>query len=273
VTLYLYGFVELDAPRPPSDLRGVGGGGVGLLDLGAVRGAVSAVPASEFDPGVVAERVHDLDWVAEQGALHERVVTWFVDHGGILPVRLLTLYSGAEALEGAVSGRASAIAARLEELRGLREWDLKVSYDARVLREHLGEVSESVAELERELGLAAPGRRYLLERKRNQLVNEEVSRSARRLAEDVLEAVLPLSAGARRLPLPREAGELPVTLHAAFLVPDAGEAGARLRVEEQRERLRGIGIDVSFTGPWAPYRFLGEDEMEETASEGEGVGT
>jgi hypothetical protein len=255
--LYLYGFVSPASPAPPPGLQGVAGRRVEMLDLGQVRAAVSSVPAEEFAPDRMEERVHDLDWVGEQGALHERVVTWFVDHGGILPVRLLTLYSGPAALKESFAPRADALGAQIERLRDLREWDLKVSYDPHALAEHLREVSAEVSRLEQEIEQSSPGRRYLLERKRAQLVAEETSRVAGRLGAELHEKLAQLAKSARRLPLPRE-GDLPVVLNAAYLVERGREEELGQSASLQLQRLVKLGIDVRLTGPWAPYRFVDE---------------
>jgi hypothetical protein len=256
--LYLYGFVGSGAPGPPATLLGIAGRKVEVMELGPVLAVFSAVPADAFAPDRVEERVHDLDWVGEQGALHERVVTWFVDHGGILPVRLLTLYSGAEALRRSVAEQAGTLVRQMERLAGLREWDLKVSYDARALAASLGESSELVARLDREVEQSSPGKRYLLERKRAQLVGEETSRVARGLAAEVHEKLGRSAREARRLPLPREKGDLPVVLNSAYLVEPRRESDLGAAVAAETARLAPLGVALKLTGPWAPYRFLSE---------------
>ena len=262
--VYLYGFVHRAASAPPAELKGIAGRAVQLLGLDAVQAAVSSVPERDFSPEQTQERFNDLEWIGEQGALHERVVTWFVDHGGILPARLLTLYSGPETLRATVGGQAAQLAGLLEAFRDLREWDLKVSYRAQTLQAHLGALSEEVAALDRELAEAPPGRGYLLERKRAQLVKQETSRAARRLANELHEAVAARATDARRLPLPREKADLPVVLSAAYLVRRAAEGDVRTFVAREAERLAVPGLEVRFAGPWAPYRFIGEDEGEPT---------
>jgi hypothetical protein len=266
--LYLYGFVAADVPDPPAALLGMAGSGVELLDVGAARAVVSSVPADAFAPVVLNERVHDLEWLAEQGALHERVVTWFVDHGGIVPVRLLTLYSGADALREAVASQGDALPRQMGRLRGLREWDLKVSFDRDVLRERLGEISEDVARLEQEIAQAAPGRRYLLERKRARLVEEESTGAARRLAAELHDRLSAAAREGRSFPLPREAGELPVVLNAAYLVPREDDTRVGRLAAEEARRLGAVGLEVRFTGPWAPYRFLGEPGPDDAPAGG-----
>jgi hypothetical protein len=268
--VYLYGFVPNGASTPPASLHGIAGRTVTLVDLGSVQGVVSRVPADVFAASRIEERLHDLEWVGEQGALHERVVTWFVDHGGILPVRLLTLYTGTEALNAALPDRGAALGERLTALRDLREWDLKVSFDARSLGQHLGEVSDEIAGLDKELAGAAPGRRYLLERKRDARVAEETSRAARRLALEVHDHLSSLAQDARRLPLPNVKAELPVVLNAAYLVARPKEVELARSAAEAVERVGRLGVQVQLTGPWAPYRFLGDEGPVESEEPGDG---
>jgi hypothetical protein len=261
--LYLYGFVPDDAPPPPPELAGVADAPVRRLELGGVSAVVADVPAAAFASEAVEARMHDLSWVGDQGALHERVVSWCVDHGGILPARLLTLYSGEAALERAVAERRAAIRDQLERLRGLREWDLKVSYRAEELRRGLATVSDAVARLDAEISAADPGRRYLLERKRDKLLDAETGRAARRIGDEVLDALAPLTRDLRRIPSPADRDDLPVVVHAALLVEEPDEASLQERAAAEGRRLERHGIAVALSGPWAPYRFLGGESRDE----------
>jgi hypothetical protein len=264
--VYLYGFVprgELGAPTLP----GIAGQPVELVEVGAVKAAVSRVPAASFAPELVEERVHDLDWLSEQGALHERVVTWFADHAEILPVRLLTLYSGADALAASLRDGGRGLAKRLGQLAGLREWDLKVRYDARILSDHLGEVSEEIARLDREAAAASPGRRYLIERRRAEMVKDETGRAARLLADTLHEQMSGMSRDSRTMPPPKDTVDLPMVLNAAYLVPRDIEQEMHRAAAAELERLRALGLDGQLTGPWAPYRFLVDDSDEAGADD------
>lgn len=257
--LYLYGFTPLEQEPPPDSLRGIAGAEVALERLDSLNAVVSRVPASDFSVEAVEERMHDLTWLGEQGARHERVVTWFVDHGEILPARLLTLYSGPEALREEVAPRIDVLAGQLARLSGRREWDLKMTYDPQVLAQHLGEVSERVGAMDREMEAAAPGRRYLMERKREKLVRQETSRTARTLAQELFAALEAHAEDARTLPLQRvgdEEGAGGLVLNGALLFDAAGAERALARFEEERTRLEALGLEPELTGPWAPYRFL-----------------
>jgi hypothetical protein len=255
--LYLYGFAPEDAALPEHGLLGVADAEVELLRLDGFMAVIGRVPAASFSGDALEANSGDVAWMAEQGLRHEQVVGWFVDHAAILPSRLLTLFSAEEGLRAAVARDRDRIADGLRRFADLREWDLKVSYDADRLSDHLGEVSEDIARLDREIAAASPGKAFLLRKKRDDLARTETRATARRLARELLDH---LAAHARDVAvLPAIAENAPVILNAALLVPRGAEGPAREDAAEAAGRLEALGLDVTFTGPWAPYRFLDDD--------------
>lgn len=254
--LYLYGFVPADAPVPPADVTGVATAPVRLLDLGDVHAVVADVPAVAYAADVVESRLQDLAWVGEQGMAHERVVVWYADHADILPARLFSLYSGDAALREAVGTRKDEVTAGLRALAGRREWNLKVAYDADELATHGSAISPELNRMEKEMAAAAPGRRYLLERRRTDMLKQELGRAARGLADELLEALATHAVDTRVLPLTDSDDAGTVVLNAALLVTREAEAGLRSHAAELYQHYTGLGMIVSFSGPWAPYRFV-----------------
>jgi hypothetical protein len=257
--LYLYGFVPSDAATPPPELSGMDGAAVRLLDAGAFALASSEVDPAVYSAGALEERLGDLAWVGARGVEHEKVVTWFADHSTIVPVRLFTLFSSETSLLEEARRRADDVRASLRRFRGVREWDLKVSYELATLSRHLSELSDDARKMDAEIEAAAPGRRYLLERKREDVTRREAPAAARRRARSLLDELRPLAAAVTELDIPVHRDGLPVVLDAALLVPEERVEDLRKRVAAQEQELRGIGIRAQLTGPWAPYRFVSED--------------
>jgi hypothetical protein len=254
--IYLYGFVPPDTVLPPNGLIGTGESVVELLNATDFQAVIARVPGEEYEAGAIEAQLQDLAWVASQGVAHERVVAWFVDHAQIVPVPLFTLYSSVDALTAAMNERTAAVRAQLQRFRGLREWDLKVSYRADMAEAHAAELSAQIAQLDDEIANASTGRRFLLEKKRTDMVRAEVANAAFDAANALLEDVRPLCSELVVAPLPRGAAELPVVANAALLVHTGQELVVRDRVRERAEHLRPIGIEVTYSGPWAPYRFV-----------------
>lgn len=264
--VYLYGFVPADT-SPPGHLTGINGSTVEIIVVGSIRAVVGHVPASIYDPAQVAARLEDLSWVAEQGGAHETVVAWFVDHAQILPAPLFTMYSSPAALTESVSARSAEVAAELARLRNKREWDVKVSLNEREAERHAAELSPRIAELEQEAERASAGKRYLLQKKRNDLLKSETRNAAHALARAAVDAAKLLASETRTLPIPRTTDDLPVILYAALLVDRTSEADLIAVLNEQAARLDAHGLGLSFSGPWAPYRFTGDHERESAGSE------
>ena len=254
--VYLYGFVSSPFEASTESLAGIDGRPVELLDLGGVAAVVSRVDARLYGSERVEQKLQDLGWVAEQGVSHERVVAWFVDRAQILPASLFTLYSSVDALQKSAALQHETIAFELNRLNHQREWDLKVAYDASLLGRHAARYSDTLRQMDDEIASAAPGRRYLLERKRGELTKKEVSRIARDQAQQIVDSLRPFSTELRTLPIPQSAEDLPVIVHAALLVHRDREAAVVRLIEKARKEIDAVGFSISFSGPWAPYRFV-----------------
>ena len=253
--VYVYGFVPDASAIPPQALTGINGAPVEVVRSGGVHAVVSHVPHAQFAPDVIEAQIEDLDWVGARGLEHERVVAWFVDHAEILPASLFTMFSSDDALEQHAGERAHAVHEALARLRGKREWDLKVTWDQHRLALHAADVMDNVKSLDAEIANAAEGRRFLLERKRAELVKNELSAAARMRARTMLELIAVHAIDVVALPLPR-AADLPVILNAALLVDRASEGTLADMAGREAAELQQIGIHARLTGPWAPYRFM-----------------
>lgn len=256
--LYLYGFVPNGSPSPPDGLVGIDGRPVRVEGLGRFAAAVSEVDASEYVTGALEAHLKDLAWVGERGIGHERVVTWFSDHSTIVPARLFTLFASRDSLVAGATERADAVDSGLQRFRDVREWDVKVSYDHESLAEHLSDLSPDAAAQEAELRQSTPGKRYLLERKREGAVRQQAADAARALAGGFLDALRAVADEVRELELPASPAEVPVVANAALLVRRDKHEELQRIARQQSAGLARRGVHASLTGPWAPYRFFGE---------------
>lgn len=257
--IYLYGWIPAAGDAGIAALRGIAGRPVELVPCGGALAVISRVPADQYGAEQIEARLGDLSWLGEHGLSHERVVAALVDHGTVVPARLFTLFSGDAALATECTERGDWIAQTLERLDGLREWDLKVSYDGSKMLETIGDTSDEVAALDRELAAAAPGRRYLLQKRREDVARGAVRQAVGRLGDEVLDALRTVAQDVKRVPPPSNAepGELPVILAAALLVPRDREGDLREKLATESQRLSERGVSISCAGPWAAYRFIG----------------
>ena len=254
---YLYGIVPGDAPDPPADLTGVDGGVVRVVRGESVGAVVSDVSESAYADEVIDARLSDLAWVGERGLAHERVLDWYAERGPVIPLSLFSLHRDDGRVRERFESEAERFERSLDSLRGRREWGVKLWRDDARLSEHLAELSPAVAALAAEIESAPPGRRFLLEKKRETLRAEEMRRVSARISHEVYAQLRAAAERSVSAPIPAAAPQAAksIVLYGAFLVQDEGFAVFQRRLSELAGTFQPTGFEFEFTGPWPPYHF------------------
>lgn len=211
---------------------------------------VADAPLPEYGGERIESRLSDLDWVSERALAHERIVEHFAAAGPVLPMKLFTLFHGDERAVAHLRERREEIEQVLDHIAGRVEWGVRILFREDMARQRA--VTEAGAG-ER----PASGTGFLLRKKAEKesardlaaRVRAEVDRAWEELARQAVDA-------RRREPVPGEAGAR-LLLDAAFLVPSGDGADFEAEVRRLAERLAGEACEVTLTGPWPPYNFLG----------------
>jgi hypothetical protein len=255
---YVYGVVT-----PTFDLGGAPAGvddaAVALLPSreGSLAAVASALPAAAYAASAVEASAADLDWLGPRAAAHDRVLTWACDRGAVVPFPLFSLFSGEPAVMSMLAERRDQLAAALAKVSGAREYTLRVFKSDAALERSVGALSPEVQELERQAASAAPGQRYLLQRKIEEASKREAKRVGREVAAEMYQTLAAHAAGAVTDALPAAADSAgTAVLNASFLVPDAATRAFRAELTALADRHRAHGFVVEFTGPWPPYHFV-----------------
>ena len=97
------------------------------LDLGhGLWVIVSTVPASEYQRNL-AERLTDVEWVAECGVAHHDVIARAAQGRAVAPFRLLTLFRSDDRVVAEVTRLRSRIERALDRVEDRREWVVRVA--------------------------------------------------------------------------------------------------------------------------------------------------
>lgn len=253
--VYMYAVVPADT-RLPAGLRGVDDTAVRLLPAGGIAAVVSELPREQYGDEALNARLDDLEWVGARGLAHERVLDACANAGPIVPLSLFSLHSDEDAVRARLQGDADRLRSLLRRLEGRREWGVKL-WRMPAAADRLHRLSPTIAALTQELETAPPGRRYLLEKKRDAARAEELRAGSQRLAHRAYAALREVAddSAADRLPPSQSDAPRALTLSAAFLVADDGFDAFQRRVTEVAHEVREVGFDVEFTGPWPPYHF------------------
>ncbi|WP_405148013.1 GvpL/GvpF family gas vesicle protein [Sphaerisporangium sp. NBC_01403] len=247
---YLYAVTREEERLDPAALEGltgVAGTPVHTVAHAGLVAYVGTVPLEEFGEGPLRRSLEDLDWVGETARAHHRVVEAVAEAASTAPVRLVTVYSGEDQVRDMLDRRRDDFAAVLAQVAGRREWGVK-AYAERAAEPPPPEPGAQEAAPTR------PGTDYLRRRKESLRSRDDAWRDAARRAEEIHAALAAVSVASRRhRPQdPQLSGRDEwMLLNGAYLVEEdlSEEFAATL------EALRGPGMEIELTGPWAPYSF------------------
>lgn len=205
----------------------------GSLGLGLDGAPLRAVQAGRV-AAVVGE--HDRPSEPDEDKLwtHETMVERLMEEAVVLPLRFGVTVAGETELRAWLGGHEEELVAQLEEVRDAVELSVRAELPA-----VQGNPDPTPGARE-----AASGTEYM--RRREQSI-QAVERARERLHD-------PLDALARRAVLPAP-GVRAERFRAAYLVDGERVEAFAAEVERLADEL---GLQVSCTGPWPPYSFVGE---------------
>jgi len=252
--LYVYGIIPGEQSLPDDGaLRGVEASGLTAI--------VEPVPAADFSPEALEERLKSLEWVGGLARRHEAVLEGAMRLGAVVPARLCTLFSHAEALAAALAEGRERLGAALERVRGREEWGVKVYCDETLLGSRVGAEDGEALALAAALAEASPGQAFLLRKKRQARLAKIAGERLGDLLDETLGALegelddVPFELLPAPPTGPATAAPGPLVLNLAALVAAARRTAFHSAVEKVSERFADDGLHFAVSGPWPPYSF------------------
>ena len=250
---YVYCLVRSAAP--PS-LEGAPDGVPGaapprLLPLdGDLWLAVADAPLPEYGGDAIESRLSDLSWVSDRALAHEAIVEHFAAAAPVLPMKLFTLFHGDERAAAHLSAQREEIGKIFDRIAGRVEWGVRILFREDEARRRAAAVSGAGER-------PTSGTGFLLRKKAEKESTQDLTVGLRAEVDRAYEELASRSVEARRRqPEPGEVGAR-LLLDAAFLVPAGEDEAFDAAVQRLAERFAERACEVTLTGPWPPYNFLG----------------
>ncbi|GAA2776683.1 GvpL/GvpF family gas vesicle protein [Nonomuraea dietziae] len=248
---YLYAVTRGAGRNRAESLAGVGGTPVRTITHAGLVAYVSTVPLDQFGSQPLQRSMEDLDWLGDTARAHHAVVEAVAEGSPTAPVRLVTVYTDDDQVRNLLSRRRDDFVEVLSRITDRQEWGVKVYMDL-----------AGAPPVEERAEGGGPGAAYLRRRQASLRGREEAWREAASRAEQIHDVLSSFATASHRHRAqdPELSGrkELMI-LNGAYLVDlSRAEEFARLA-----EGLRGEGVDIELTGPWAPYSFAELAEPDE----------
>jgi hypothetical protein len=206
------------------------------------------VPLDQYGPGPLETSLKDLDWVSRVAMAHESVVEHFASLAGatVIPMKLFTMFSSAERAIADLRERSTELKRVFRRLQGCEEWGV------RVLRGQPERNKPAAAK-------PSTGTAFLAARKQARDDARAATLAAATAADTVYQSLAELSADHRRRTT-EGGGAVAPLLDAAFLVPTRQRERFRSTAKKVAKNVSDSGAQMTLTGPWPPYNFVGSTE-------------
>jgi hypothetical protein len=249
--VYLYGLLKsakpVDVTKAPAGLAGVSkprvidaGGGWSLL--------VADAPLKLYDVAVIDAKLRDLDWVSARAGEHDAVLEYMLGVGTVVPAPLFTLFSSEARAMADIEKRRRSLDRVAERIAGCEEWSLRILLDEKRARAR----AEAPLPKKKVSGTAFLERKKAIEDTRRKTgIRGAVE------AEELFASLSKLAKKAVRRPAPNRDLAARVFLDAVFLVPQKAVTKLKTAVGKVAPGLVDEGFDITLSGPWPAYSFIG----------------
>jgi gas vesicle protein GvpL/GvpF len=211
------------------------------------------VPLEAYGPPHLESRLRDLDWVSRVALAHEAVVEHFSRARGavVVPTKLFTMFSSLDKAVADVAARRAAIERAMRRIAGSEEWGVRITRRPGV-----------VAKVSATAVPPASGAAFLAARKESRDAVARTRAASLAAAETAFARLSRLARDAQQRPRRQEPGTNPPILEAAFLVTAGARARFKTEAKKQAALCVAAGADMTLTGPWPAYNFVGAEESE-----------
>jgi gas vesicle protein GvpL/GvpF len=250
---YVYGIVpaaaaaSIDAAR----ISGIDGAAVQALAEGPFAAAQSELDAESYGADALNQKIRDMDWLTPRAEAHQAVNARLLDIAGVvLPLSFGAIYRDDPRVREMLRQDLDVRRARLEELSGKAEWVVTV------VREQ-GQVpaaGEELRALEGEIAASAPGRGYLLEKRRTNVATAAAERADAEAARRALDVLAEAGERTYREPVATGGADV-IVVRVSLLAPVARARAVGDAIASLGRELETGGYHVRSTGPWPAYRF------------------
>ena len=251
---YLYAVANASAEPAiaAANLRGIDGGRVEAIVEGHLLGATSSVPASDYEEEPLNARLQDLEWLAPRAASHQEVNGSLLElTNAVIPLAFGAIYRDADGVRELLRARADDFADRLRAVEGRAEWIVSIEREG-----YAAPSGGAVGALDAEIAAAAPGRAFLLGKRRDEVIREERRIRDAAVAEEARATIEAIAERVYREPVIEDPTAAAIARFSVLALRDRevelGDVVRRLGASGVSE-----GYRVRLSGPWPAYRFGG----------------
>jgi predicted transcriptional regulator len=256
-------YVYCIAINPPGLINELKSRGLKSIVVEGLNVFIKNVPENKFSEENLKQNIADLHWLESNVREHISVIGMIMEYSSVIPFKFGTIFNTLEGLEKFITDYSASLLENFNFITGKEEWAVKIYCNRNALSKHIDELSEAASALEKQIMASSPGKAFLLQRKKADLIENELDRICKECGQSYYNELSALSeaTGLNNL-LPKEitGREDSMILNAAFLVRKEKVADLKDMITVLGSREANSSFIIELTGPWPPFSFISINE-------------
>jgi hypothetical protein len=253
--IYAFGITE----NPPHHHQNLASDGFETVLFDDFCVIIKFVPEKEFSQINLKKNLSDINWLESKLTEHLSVISKLMEHTPVIPFKFATIYDSEKELKKFFMVYHSSIKGNFLRIRGREEWAVKIYCNRRILSGQIDDKNQIASDLEKQIMASSPGKAYLLQRKKTEIIKAEMDRICNEYSRscfDNLRSYSELSTLNIILNEDSKSKAGTMILNASFLLNRDEVSTFKHAADSLQKENKGSGFLVEATGPLPPFSFV-----------------
>ena len=233
--------------------------GIFSFEVDTLYVTMKYVSESDYSEINIKKNLSNEAWLDRNVRKHLQVIGDIMQKHTVIPLNFGTLYNSEESLMDFVSSYRNDFLDVLHHLRNKEEWSVKVFCNKDKIIENIGVFSQNISDIDLQIKQSAPGKAYILKKKKNDLIGTEINALYNNLSLLVFNRLNEFPEEYRLHAILH--GELSghnddMIINVTFLIKKENFDKFITIADKLIIEYENIGLILDITGPWPPYSFI-----------------
>ena len=221
------------------------------------------VSEEEFSEENFKRNLSDIIWLETNAREHISVISRIMENAAVIPFKFGTIFFSEDRLNKFIASYSDSLIENFRQIKEKEEWSVRIYCNQNALSQEVSHLSEEVSNLENQIKSSLPGKAFLLNRKKTELIQKETERLCNHYGQEYFNEYAKISDSTslnNLLPEELTGRKEKMILNAACLVRKENVDAFRGKADEIFKKDGSLGFSIEVTGPWPTFSFISLNE-------------
>ncbi len=220
---------------------------------------VKYVSEDDFSEANIKKNISNEPWLDAHAREHLSVIGEIMKRNTVIPFNFGTIYRSFESVCDFLEKYFIELTDSLSFFENKEEWSVKIFCNKKCIIQNIGSLSKNISDIELQIKNSSPGKAYLLGKKKNEILEKEISQIYNSYSKELFSALNCFSEEYTLnvlLSNDLTGRDEDMIVNSTMLISKENISDFIIKSDELVTEYDHIGLFLEVTGPWPPYTFL-----------------